>query len=425
MAKLLLTSTNYKSFFWRKVVTVNKKILVISSDYTGHGHKSIAESLQEQIGDNEQTEIHVVDGFALGGSALLNIGKSYGPITRNSAQLWNAIWHLSAMNSYVIDKGVENLIKDDFMALLDEVKPDVILSIHPNFNGSVINILRKERIHIPFGTLIADLVNIYPLWCDPRADFILSPTKEAKGKCLEYGVPKERIHVVGFPVRQRFLKSQRKPFEMKSELNFLIMSGGEGVGDMNAIAENLLRDFNCTVTIIAGRNETLKAELESSLKARFDNRVDVIGFTKDIQDLMLAADIGIMRGSPNTMFEAVATNLPIIITGALPGQEKDNPLFVEKHHLGVYCQDNENLKLIIDQLLENDGQKLKMIMESQRTFFNPQAAQDILNYLTSAEKAKWKSKKRRRTPPLIRATRKSYKKFKRRKPFNKLIRRVG
>jgi hypothetical protein len=40
------------------------------------------------------------------------------------------------MNSYVIDKGVENLIKDDFMVLLDEVKPDVILSIHPNFNGS-------------------------------------------------------------------------------------------------------------------------------------------------------------------------------------------------------------------------------------------------------------------------------------------------
>jgi processive 1,2-diacylglycerol beta-glucosyltransferase len=67
------------------------------------------------------------------------------------------------------------------------------------------------------------LVNIYPLWCDASADFILSPTKEAKGKCLEYGVPKEKIHVVGFPVR--FLGHQRKPFEMKSELNFLMMSG--------------------------------------------------------------------------------------------------------------------------------------------------------------------------------------------------------
>jgi processive 1,2-diacylglycerol beta-glucosyltransferase len=403
---------------------VNKKILIISSDYTGHGHKSIAESLQEKMGEDDQTQIHVVDGFSLGGAALLNIGKSYGPITRYSAQLWNAIWHVSAMNSNAIDKGIENLIKNDFMVMLDEVKPDVILSIHPNFNGSIINILKKERIQIPFGTLIADLVNIYPLWCDPRADFILCPTKEAKGKCLEYGVAKERIRVVGFPVRERFLRSQRKPFEMKSELTFLMMSGGEGVGDMSAIAENLLNHYECKVTLIAGRNEALKAELESSLKPRFDERVNVLGFTKNIQDLMLAADIGIMRGSPNTMFEAVATNLPIIITGALPGQEKDNPLFAEKHQLGVYCPDNENLTSIIDQLLANDGEKLKMIMESQRKFINPNAAKDILDFVTSAGKAMLKSRKRRRTP-LVLATRKSFKKFKRRKPLKKLIRKVG
>lgn len=424
MAKLFLTSVN-TNLYGGKIDTVNKKILIISSDYTGHGHKSIAESLQEKIAENEQTQIHVVDGFSLGGSALLNIGKSYGPITRYSAQLWNAIWHVSAMNSYAIDKAVENLIKDDFLVLLDEVKPDVILSIHPNFNGSVINILRKEKIQIPFGTLIADLVNIYPLWCDPRVDFILCPTKESRGKCLEYGVPKEKIRVVGFPVRERFLRSQRKPFEMKSELNFLIMSGGEGVGDMSTIAENLLNHYNCTVTLIAGRNETLKAELENSLKPRFDKRVDVLGFTKNIQDLMVAADIGIMRGSPNTMFEAVATNLPMIIKGALPGQEKDNPIFAEKHLLGVYCQDNENLNSIIDQLLANDGEKLKLIMESQRKFINPHAAQDILDYVTSAEKTTGKSRKKRRTPLVLLATRKSFKKFKRKKPLKKLMRRIG
>jgi processive 1,2-diacylglycerol beta-glucosyltransferase len=403
---------------------VNKKILIISSEHTGHGHKSIAEALQEKIEKSTQTELHVVDGFALGGAALLNIGKSYGPITRASAQLWNAIWHVSAMNTYVIDKGVESLIKDNFMDLLSKVKPDVILSIHPNFNGSIINILRKEDIQIPFGTLIADLVNIYPLWCDPRADFILSPTMEGKVKCIEYGVPKEKVHVVGFPVRERFLKNQRKPFEMKSELNFLLMSGGEGVGDMNAVAEMLLNHFPCKVTIIAGRNETLKAELENSLKPRFDRRIDVLGFTKNIQDLMLAADIGIVRGSPNTMFEAFATNLPIIITAALPGQEKDNPLFAEKHQLGVYCPDNDNLKSIIDQLLDNDGEKLKKIMESQRWFINPHAASDILDYVTSAEKATLESRQRR-IAPIVRATRKSIKKFKRRKPLMKFSRKVG
>jgi len=377
---------DYKSILER-LDSVTKKILVISSDHTGHGHKSIAESLHEKIGVNTKIDIHVVDGFALGGSALLNIGKSYGPITRYSAQLWNAIWHLSAMNSFLVDKFIELMIRNNFLAVLKEVKPDLILSIHPNFNGSVINILQKENLRIPFGTLIADLVNIYPLWADPRADFILSPTEEAKVKCLEFGVPEERINVVGFPVRERFHHHPSYRDGKKSTFNFLIMSGGEGVGNMSVIAEKLLERFDCTVSIIAGRNEKLKEDLEVSLKERYGDRAQIYGFVKNIQDLMLAADIAITRGSPNVMFEAVATNLPIIITGALPGQEKDNPRFAEEHNLGVYCENTEQLTAIVDDLLANDGNRLSAIMEAQRMYINEHAAEDILDFLISAEKA--------------------------------------
>ncbi|NRD78304.1 UDP-N-acetylglucosamine--LPS N-acetylglucosamine transferase [Bacillus sp. BRMEA1] len=374
---------------------MNKKILIISSDHTGHGHKSIAESLQEKMNLNKEMEMHVVDGFALGGTALLNIGKSYAPITRYSAQLWNAIWHFSAMNSILVDKFVEVMIRNNFLSVLNEVKPDLILSIHPNFNGSIINILHKENIRIPFGTLIADLVNIYPLWADPRADFILSPTEEAKEKCLEFGVPEEKINVVGFPVRERFHIDSDKRSGEASTMNFLMMSGGEGVGNMSAIAEELLNHFDCTVSIIAGRNEKLKLELETSLKDRFGDRAKIYGFVKNIQDLMLSADIAITRGSPNVMFESVATNLPIIITTALPGQEKDNPWFAEKHNLGVYCQHTENLISIIEDLLDDDGKRLAAIKESQRNFINKHAAEEILNFLQSAEKAEYEPVKKK------------------------------
>ena len=43
------------------------------------------------------------------------------------------------------------------------------------------------------------------------------------------------------------------------------MSGGEGVGNMKNIAENLLDHFDCTVKIVAGRNAKLKTKLEQSL----------------------------------------------------------------------------------------------------------------------------------------------------------------
>ncbi|MDP4086200.1 MAG: glycosyltransferase [Bacillota bacterium] len=374
---------------------MRKKILVISSDHTGHGHKSIAESIHEKIGNNHDVDIHVVDGFSLGGAPLLNIGKSYGPITRFSGQLWNLIWHFSAISSVLVDKVIEIMIKKNLIALLNDLKPDLILSIHPNFNGSVINILHKYEFQIPFGTLIADLVNIYPLWADPRADFILSPTDEAKEKCLEYGIPEEKIKVVGFPVRERFHRKSPSHFENKSVINFLMMSGGEGVGNMSTIAENLLTHFNCTINIIAGRNESLKTELETSLKTRYKERVEIFGFVKNIQDLMVEADVAITRGSPNVMFEAVATNLPIVITGALPGQEKDNPVFAEKHNLGISCKDTNDLHLVIEKLLAHEGHQLKSIIESQRSFINTNAAQDILDYLMSFEKTEFEPVKKK------------------------------
>lgn len=96
------------------------------------------------------------------------------------------------------------------------------------------------------------------------------------------------------------------------------------------------------------------------------------------------------------MFEAVATNLPIIITGALPGQEKDNPLFAENHNLGVFCKHPSELTTIITELLENDGERLTSILESQSNFINEHASEDILKFLSSVEKEEYVTVKKKR-----------------------------
>lgn len=155
------------------------------------------------------------------------------------------------------------MVKDRFLNLLKKINPNLILSIHPNFNGSLMNILKKYNIKIPFVTLIADLVSISPLWADPRANYIISPTQEAKYKCMKFGVPAEKIKVLGFPIRSRFYncscqREESQNYNMNKLLNCMIMSGGEGVGNMKKIAEILLDNFNCTVKIVAGRNAELK-----------------------------------------------------------------------------------------------------------------------------------------------------------------------
>ncbi|TRZ38243.1 UDP-N-acetylglucosamine--LPS N-acetylglucosamine transferase [Niallia circulans] len=363
---------------------MEKKLLIISSDITGHGHKSITESLCEKVQTYQGVEIFVVDGFSLGKRLLLKIGQSYGPIIRNSEQLWKVIWKLSALKPHLVDNFIELLIRENFLKLLEDIQPDMILSVHPNFNGSILNILEKQKINIPFFTLIADLVNIFPLWADKRAHYIISPTYEAQTKCIEFGIPDEKIKVSGFPVRSRFFQkscNQRKLYREGQSLTCLIMSGGEGVGNMKKIAENLLNHFECNVKIVAGKNVTLKTKLEMSLKAKYGDRVEIYGFTKNIQDLMLTSDIAFTRGSPNVMFEAIATNTPLIITGALPGQEEDNPSFAENFNLGVVCKKPKEIKDTLSNLLANNGEKLNKMIISQRNFINTKAAEDILQFI--------------------------------------------
>jgi processive 1,2-diacylglycerol beta-glucosyltransferase len=366
-------------------------ILVISSNYTGHGHKSISESLIEKFSLYPDVNVHVIDGFSLAGKFGLRIGKLYGSVTRNAKDLWKLMWEISFRKPSLVIDFTETSIRDNFLKLLKTIKPDLILSVHPNFNAPVLNILEDFNINIPFLTLIADLVSISPLWADPRADYIICPSKESKYKCLEFGVSESKLKVIGFPVRQKFLQHTESTTGRKSNnnnmpLQCLIMSGGEGSGNMRRIAKILLKNFNCHVKIVAGRNKILKRRLERSLYEQFGNRVEVFGFTENIQDLMLSSDIAFTRGSPNVMMEAVSCNVPLIITGNLPGQEEGNPGYLQKHNLGVVCKETSQLKNIIADLLGNNAEKLNKIREDQKKFLNPGVAKEIVDFILSIEK---------------------------------------
>jgi processive 1,2-diacylglycerol beta-glucosyltransferase len=367
-----------------------KNIIIISSEFTGHGHKSIAESLLEQFSNHHGIKVHVIDGFTLGGNIGTRIGKLYGTVTRNAKDLWKLIWDLSIKKPSLINEFVEIAIKENFLNLINNIKPDLILSIHPNFNSPVINILNEYNIKVPFVTLIADLVSITPLWADPRAEYIICPTAESAQKCMEYGVDQSKLKFMGFPVRARFYKNidptfEQNTFDASKPLRCLIMSGGEGVGNMSMIAKIILANYNSNVKIIAGRNKILSRRLKLALWDKYPDRVEIYGFTHNIQDLMCESDIAFTRGSPNVAMEAVACNTPLVITGALPGQEEGNPAYLEKYNLGVVCNEIKYLRHTIDELLKDNASKLNKIRESQRKYRNPNIAANIVNFLLSIQ----------------------------------------
>ena len=103
------------------------KILLISSDNTGHGHKSIAAALTEQFARHEDVEVQVVDGFSwIAGEVGIYMSKTYGPTTRYAKTLHRLTYELG--NRSVA--GVSELV-----ASRRSVLPPAEMPVAPIFSG--------------------------------------------------------------------------------------------------------------------------------------------------------------------------------------------------------------------------------------------------------------------------------------------------
>lgn len=363
-----------------------RKIMLLTTSYTGHGHKSISTAISDHLLKYDDIVINEVESFALIGRIGEDISRLYGPVTRNVSELWRLIFSLSNKSGATVANIMALLIHDRFLKLIESDRPDLILTVHPMFNGSIANLLEYYNLPIPIIAMQADIISIHSTWCDPRATITLCPTQEAYDTSIETGMPPSKMRVTGFPVRSRVCEAartyDRTDYDGTRPLKCLVMSGGEGSGNLREYAEVLLDRFGADVTIICGRNEKMRKALSERLE-EYGNMAHVLGFVENPQDYMLSSDLMIARGSPNTIMEAVTCNVPLVITGALPGQEQGNPGFVESHALGVLCDSPDTLGDAVDRLIRNDLAKYRAIKQAQREYRSFDSAKDIATIVES------------------------------------------
>ena len=74
-------------------------------------------------------------------------------------------------------------------------------------------------------------------------------------------------------------------------------------------------------------------------------------------------------------------NLPLVITGALPGQEEGNPVFAEAYNLGVVCKETRRIKETTQMLLGNHAEVLNKIKKSQLEYRDPDISKKIVSFI--------------------------------------------
>ncbi len=357
-----------------------RKLLIITSMYTGHGHKSIADALAERLSAYSDIEVKIIDGFSLMNRFEQYMAEyTYGPITRMPGKAWE--WNFIAGQTFrkPVTVVVASMIRARLLALLNSFRPDAILSAHPIFLASVLDVMDDAGLDIPLIAHEVDLVDITHYWYDPRIFRVLAPSREAYECTVAHVDDPSRVIEVGFPVRSRFINV---PAPAPHEGTVVtVMSGSEGSGIIRAVTRTLLKRTDVHVNVVCGRNKKLRKKLKKDFGERYHGRLSVMGFIDQIQDVMIASDVLIMRASPNAAMEAVVLNVPVILFGQLAGQELHNPDLLQAHGVAKYCPDPEALPGCLKALFADDGAEIRAMRAAQRAYAPADSAAETAKLL--------------------------------------------
>jgi 1,2-diacylglycerol 3-beta-galactosyltransferase len=244
-------------------------------------------------------------------------------------------------------------------------RPDLVVSLVPNFNRAQGESLRTALPDVPFVTIITDIADYPPhFWLEKQErqqqQHVICGSDKAVSQALEMGYAAAMVHrVSGMILNPRFYEiapltpDARK--EARAALGFdpekpvgLVLFGGQGAAVMLDIAASLP---DHQLLLICGHNKKLRARLEA-MPHRAPMFVE--GFTRDVPRYMQLADYFIGKPGPASISEAVAMRLPVIVESnswTLP-QERYNAVWIREQGVGVVLPNFRRIARAVEEMLE-------------------------------------------------------------------------
>ncbi len=363
----------------------------------GGGHRSAAMALQSVIASqNYGWNVRLVNL-----QEVLDPLDVFRKVTRIRMQdIYNLMlakgWTLGSPYLLPMMHGVIRLYHSAQVKLLTEFwrkqRPDMVVSLVPNFNRAMFQSLGKALPGVPFVTILTDLADYPPhFWMEKQQQYFICGTKRAVEQARAQGHDESRIAATsGMILRPHFYETpawEREEERVRLGLDpklptGLVLFGGEGSNVMFSIAERLGNSkLDLQLILICGRNQKLRQRL-SALKTR--NKIVVEGFTREIPYYMHLSDFFIGKPGPGSISEALQMNLPVILESnawTLP-QERYNAEWVREEGVGIVLNNFTQIESAASELLSTDrlAQMKEKIsaLSNQAVFEIPKILEQIL-----------------------------------------------
>jgi UDP-N-acetylglucosamine:LPS N-acetylglucosamine transferase len=297
------------------------RVLILTASI-GEGHDLPARFLADGIrAEQPDAQVEIVDFLAIVGPVLRRTivdGSKFDSEWGNRAfeieyRLVSDIrptrWLAGALTAA--------LARRPLLRAIARSRPDVIVSTYPAATEALGRLRVRGRIDVPLASAITDLAALR-WWAHPGVDLHLTIHPESTPEVLSIA-PRSRVECVRGLTDPAFYEPRgaagaRGALGLPAAGPIIAVSGGGwAVGDLAGAVEEALEVPEAHVVALGGRN----AEVRGALERRFgsDPRVTVLGFTKQMPDLLAAADVLVHSTAGLTVLEALMLGCRVVSYG--------------------------------------------------------------------------------------------------------------
>ncbi|MCX5662563.1 MAG: glycosyltransferase [Planctomycetota bacterium] len=370
------------------------RVLILSAS-AGAGHVRAAQALEAAFKlRGAAREVRHVDTLDYTSAVFRNLySRAYLEMVKRAPEMLG--WFYDRMDkpykNQQIRESLNKLNTKKFVQLIEEFQPDIAVCTHFLPSEIISWLKEKGRLTCPLVQTVTDL-DVHAMWLCRHCDHYFVAMDETRAHLEKLGVGPDKITVTGIPIDPDFATpydkaKARKELGLAPDVTTILLSaGGFGVGPVENLVASLA-DLRHPAQIVAicGRNEALEKRMHG-LQAKFAPApkghvtLRVVGFTKEMDRFMAAADLLLGKPGGLTTSEALARGLGIVVVNPIPGQEERNSDHLLEEGAAIRCNNLPALAFKIDRLLD-DPQRLAAMRANVRRIARPNAALDVVDAL--------------------------------------------
>lgn len=360
------------------------RVLILTASY-GSGHNEAAHSLAAGFAARGVEPI-VIDHFRELVHPIFERATRgfYMALLQHAPVVWGAAYALGDWMSSdsPMAFGVTRLGAPRLASVLETLRPDAVVSVHAT-PAAAMSTLAAEGRRLPHHTTVVTDFVAHSQWIARGIDRYCVAAEEVGHEFVARGIPRERVSVTGVPIRVEFGRAvdgaaARAALGLRADAPVVLaMAGSHGrVGRLPDIVRALgRRPGPVQAIVVAGRDAALAARLRELTAG---TSIRVVGYAADVRTLMAAADLLVTKAGGMTLAEALAAELPLLLYGSLPGQERRNERFASRAGIALAARSPRELARLLERALA-EPELLEHLRERIRRVRRPDAANRIVD----------------------------------------------